>query len=240
MIRFKQGCLSVLLLLSSKVLAIAERNVSFDMGFGVPQLIYAQTQANVSHHWQVGFGYGILPGFSTLASQVSIPTITVNMGVAGDFDIQPTMAAALSAWSPFVRYYPTDSNFYIQLSLLFWKVSADLTGALTQAATGIYGGNVTGAVAIYQTVPTLGVGHVFAGKEYFINVLLGFSYFGPSLTSVSVVSGIPAALGGAALQSTVESTVSDALSTAANQATDQIRTQFPVLPSLSISMGIFL
>jgi hypothetical protein len=67
-----------------------------------------------------------------------------------------------------------------------------------------------------------------------------FSYFGPSLTSVSVVSGIPAALGGAALQSTVESTVSDALSTAANQATDQLRTQFPVLPSLSISMGIFL
>lgn len=236
----KQGCVIILLLLSANLFAIAERNVSIDMGFGVPQLVYAQTQANVSHHWQVGLGYGIMPGFSQVASQVDVPSITVNMGVAGDFDVKPAISATLAAWSPFIRYYPTDSNFYIQLSLLFWKMSADVTGALTQSATGIYGGNIVGAVAIYQTVPTMGVGHVFAGKEYFINVLLGFSFFGPSLTSVDVVSGIPTALGGAALAATVESTVSDAISTAANQAATEVRTRFPVIPSLSISMGIFL
>ena len=232
----------LLLLLGSAVTqAIIPRNVSVDVGFGVPHLIFGQGIVKISDHWQLGLGYGIIPGLAAMGENVKLNEQHITLGGATQAVITPTLNVGLNTLLPFVRYFPRDNNFYVQATYVMLQVKSEVSGTMkTDDALAAEVGLITGTANVTQPVPTLSVGHVWAGQAYFCDLSLGFSFFLPASASIELSTLIPDALGGSSGNEAAINQLSSQMTTQINDATSSYRSRFPVLPSLSFTFGIML
>lgn len=231
----------LLLLASGVTQAIIPRNVSVDVGFGVPHLIYGQGVVKVSDHWQVGLGYGMIPGLAAMGENIKLEEQQVTLGGTTQAVITPTLNIGLNTLLPFVRFFPRDNNFYIQATYVMWQVKSEVSGTMkTDDVLAAEVGLITGTANITQPIPTVSVGHIWAGQAYFCDLSLGFSFFLPASASIELNTLIPDALGGAAGNEAAINQLSSQMTTQINDATSGYRSRFPVLPSLSFTFGIML
>ncbi len=214
------------------------RVLGFDLGGGVPELVAADVQVLFARHWQIGLGYGILPGFTSIPN-IKIPDQSLNLSV-GTFTLSSQVSASLDMLTPFLRYFPTERNFYLQAAFSMLRAGFTVDGTIKDSSGNAIGGTIDASVNVIQPVPTLSLGHIFASQAYFINLNLGVSFLLAPWVSTTVTGAIPSLLGGNAanqaainsVQSKVSSTISDALRTAQQQVF--------LIPSITITAGIFL
>lgn len=225
------------LFFSGQAIAIIERNVSVDFGFGTPQLVFAEAQAKISEHWQGGLGYSV-SGFVPIPAYLLPSTTVLNTGPAGNLNFTPNVQPSLSGLTPFIRYFPSENNFYFQFAVHLLQLSGKVTGVLTSSDPLIpLAVNLTGNVSVLQTIPTISIGNIFAGKVYYINVSLGISFFSMAFADASIDGSIPDALGGQALMTQVATQLSTQMQTQVNTITALLKNQYPILPSINITLG---
>ena len=225
----------VALWISVPAQALLERALSFDVGFGVPQFLALQGNVLVSKHWQVGVGYGYAPQFNLNSGVVPNQSITISgIPVVATF----TPSINIDMISPFVRFFPGESNFYFQFMYGILRTKAVLSGKLTALGGAIPFDAVLGVDGtVIQTLPTLSIGSVFAGKLYFLNLSLGVTVLGSTSVSFASQTTIP---GGTSDDKNVLDQASANASNAANNAVNKVRTEAPLIPSVFFSMGIFI
>ncbi len=102
------------------------------------------------------------------------------------------------------------------------------------------GGEVNADVIFRQTLLTISIGYLFMGRFFFVNFSLGVSWVGSFSSSETVNALIPDAVGGAeANQAAIDQLQGDIQSQGTAAATD-LRTRFPIFPSLALSFGFQL
>lgn len=235
------GTCLILLLFVRPAVALIPRNVSVDVGFGIPHLIFGQGIVKISDHWQMGVGYGLIPGAAAAGKGIKLDDQVFALQDGTEVGMTPVLNLNFNTLLPFIRYFPRDNNFYVQATYAMLQLGAEISGTLkTNDALGATVGLVTGTATITQPVPTLSVGHVWAGKVYFCDLSLGLSFFLPASASITLKSLIPDALGGSEGNETAINQLGNDLASQLNDNTGTYRDQFPVLPSLSLTFGIML
>ena len=221
--------------------AIPPRNVWVDAGFGFPNLMFGEIQAKVNENWQVGFGYGFVPGLTSQMTTLTFEEQTVTLGAAGDFTIEPTAAMGLHSFVPFIRYFPGPSNFYVQLGVNLLQVSADITGPLVSTDPLFPAAALVNAtVKMILPVPTISVGDIWAGEIYFFAINIGISYFMNPFSSVTINGGFPEALGDEESNQAALNELATGFTNGFASQLATFRTQYPVVPSINICFGFIL
>jgi len=217
------------------------RVLSLDVGMGVPVIANAEVSVLFAEHWQIGFGYGYVPGLSSL-SAISVPTQTLSLnGLPDSFSVTPKLTASLDMLTPFLRFFPTERNWYFQLSYSILRMNMGISGTIEDATTGQgIGGVITGSVSVWQPIPTISMGHIFASKEFFVNLSLGVSFLMSPWVSVSVGGAIPDALGGTSANQGAITNMQNNMSDSIQKSVDTARQQITLIPSILISAGLFL
>lgn len=222
--------------------ALPDRTVSFDLGVGVPELLSLHAQVQAMPRLQVGLGYSYIPQSLIPPDLIRVGGGQINLADGKSYLLNPTVSPSALYFTPFVRYYPSSGNFYFQLSYSFFRMTGHLLSGLREvgSSTDLAGALVTSDVVITQHLPTLGIGHVFSGKVYFFNVFIGAAWLGSVSTSVTVQSNLPPSVGGdIANQSAVEESKAD-LQRKTEARVAELRRDWPLLPSIFLSFGIFL
>lgn len=232
---------SVLLaLFAVSAAALPERNVSLDIGAGLPNTAFAEAQVLVTPRLQFGFAYGMLPVVDALLSSFQLPSQDFNLATGIPARVTPSLTGSFSTLSPFVRYYPRENNFYLQFSLTLIQLKLKVTGDLTEQITGQKVGLIGANLTVTQPLPTLSVGYLFSGHEYYINFSIGASFFTSAFTSIELTGLIPDALGGTDGNQSALGQIRDSFNEGVNNATAEFRNAYPIMPSLIISFGFNL
>jgi len=238
------GCLSILALgffLPLRAKALPERVMSFDIGAGVPQILALQGQVMALTHWQIGFGYGILPGGNSMMPAVKVPAQSVTTSGAGTITITPTLTPTFNTLSPFIRFYPTERNFYIEFAYTMLRLSMNLSSTLTASGSGFdfSGSGISGNVTLLQAMPTISLGHCFQSKLFFFNLSIGASFIASLSSTVTLNSSLPAGLDASTNQAILNG-AQDGVNKAAQEAVSTFRKQFLFIPSLMLGIGVLI
>lgn len=217
------------------------RVLALDIGAGVPVVAAGEISVLFAEHWQVGFGYGYVPGLSAL-SNVKVPdqTVTLN-GIPDSLTFSPKFNASIDMLTPFLRFFPTERNFYFQVAYSVLRMNMTVSGPLKDSATGTeIGGALSGTVGVTQPVPTLSLGHIFASREFFVNISLGVSFLLSPSVNVALGGTIPDALGGSSGNQDAINKAQSQLADSIQHSVDTARQQITLIPSVLISCGVFL
>lgn len=218
-----------------------DKILGVDFGFGIPQLIAAQAQLMVLPHFQFGLSYGMVPGSMSFTPQLSLDDRTASFADGNDYQITPEVSTSLASVCPFVRYYPTDRNFYVQLTYGLLRSSSDISSPLTSSdGQTIPGATLTGKVIYTQSLPTLTIGHVFSADTFSINLGMGISVLDSLSTEVSLSGTIPDALGGASGNSDAFDSFESEIALASQRAGRELRQKAVIIPSLFITFGFYI
>lgn len=227
--------------------ALPERPMSIGFGFGLPDLVAATADiVALPPRWQIGFGFGIDGGFAggllpvnRLLSEAS-QTRSITLFDGREYQLTPEAdPASVNMMLPYLRFYPTQSNFYLQLTWALLRMSTHFTSTIRDVGTGTnIAALLTGDIAFVQQVPTFSIGNVFHSKAFFVNVRLGVSILFTTSCHVSLSASLPDSVGGLDSNKealgTVQTQLSDAVVNAAQQAKDQVF----VIPSIAVSTGV--
>jgi hypothetical protein len=214
------------------------RVVGIDIGGGVPELVAADVQVLVASHWQIGMGYGFIPGLGPISS-LKIPDQSINLSV-GTFSVSSQVSASLSMLTPFIRYFPTERNYYLQFAFSMLRAGFTVNSAIEDSFGAPLGATITANVNVIQPVPTLSLGHIFASQAYFLNLNLGVSFLLSPWVSSSISGSIPDILGGTTANQAAINSLQSKISSAVTNALQSAQQQVFLIPSITITFGIFL
>lgn len=244
------GPLLLLLVLTvpTAATAIPERTVSIGVGAGVPEVVFGAIDVAASRHWQLGFSYGIDGGLLGQAlrfddlRQTAGQTRNVVLSDGRTYEITPQLdPLQFTMISPSVRFFPTDRNFYFQLSWTLLRLSSAFTGGIADPALGIaLEGVVFGTMSYLQHMPTLSIGHIYASKAFFINIRLGASLPFTSTLSVTARAQLPTIVGGTAPNQAAIDSLANQMAADALQSVEDAKREIFIVPSAAITAGFFL
>lgn len=231
----------------SAALAVPERTVSIGVGAGAPEIIFGAVDVNASRHWQVGLSYGLDGGLLAQALTEGLRTSAetprnIVLSDGRTYVVTPQLdPLQFSVITPTIRWFPTERNFYFQLSWTMLRLSSSFTSGLADPALGIsLDGVVFGTVSYLQHMPTLSIGHIFASKAFFFNIRLGASL--PFTTSLSLTTRaqLPTLVGGLGPNQQAIQGFSDQVAAEALQAIEQAKREVLLIPSVAFTAGFFL
>ncbi len=222
--------------------ALPERVGSIDIMMGPPQIVALEAQVVLWKHWQVGFGYGIIPGVGpALSNIINIPSEQYTIPGGSIYKLVPSATYGLSSLSPFIRFFPRDDNFYIQLTYGFLRATADVTATLSPVSTTLpISGSLSGNITVLQSVPTIAVGNLWMSKAFFFNLSLGASFFFTTTASVTLSGFVPDASSSTSSNQAAINTVTTQLQNSIVQSVNSVKSQLFLIPSINFAMGIVL
>ncbi len=228
-----------MLLMHRSAFAIPDRALSFDVGLGLPELLFLHGQVQAMKRWQFGVGYSYLPPNGFLGKTMTGEPTTITLADGLNYATSPTLVPTANYISAFVRFFPAENNFYFQLTYSLLQMNAHITSGLENSAVSemLVGALVTADVVFKQAVPTVSIGYLFMGRFFFANICLGASWIGPLRTSVTVNALIPDGVGGSAGNQEALSQFQNDLTQQGTLASADLRSRFPIFPSLSLSFG---
>lgn len=235
-------------LLCSNLWSMPERTVSVGVGAGVPEVVFGAIDVAASRHWQLGFSYGIDGGllgqalnFDKLRQDAQTPR-AVTLADGRTYLVTPKLdPLQFTMISPSVRFFPTDRNFYLQLSWTLLRLASGFTSGLADPSLGIsLDGVMYGSVNYLQHMPTLSVGHVWASKAFFFNIRLGASMPFTTTLSVTAKAQLPVLLGTAAANQAAIQGFADKVAADAVKSIEDAKKQAPIIPSIALTAGFFL
>jgi len=231
----------MILLYSTAAMPIPERAISFDIGAGVPQLAALGGQVTLLDWFQLGFGYGLMTSSWVGLPSITLPTESISFAEGGNFFVQGQVSAtvnnySLSSISPYIRFFPTERNFYIQFMYTILQASTGLSANL-QALGEQFDNALQVSATFTQAIPTLSIGHIFSGALYFINFNLGVSLISTSSVSVDVGGNVPDSLGGTAANQAALNKIAADIQSDTQQAADKAKNPTTIIPSLYVSFG---
>jgi len=226
--------------LGEPAFALPERVLSFDVGTGSPELVFAHTQVQVWKRWQFGVGYSYIPNVPPLGQAMQGPSTTLTLADGFQYETSPTIVPRASFFSGFVRYFPAENNFYFQLSYSLAQMTAHVTTGLENSAlsTSLVGALIEADIVFRQAIPALSIGYLFQGKFFYFNISLGAAWVGAFTTSMTVNALIPDLAGGATGNQAALTQLQQDLQARGVEAAASLRQRFPILPSLLVSFGI--
>jgi hypothetical protein len=228
--------------------AMPERTVAIGVGAGVPEVVFGSIDVAASRHWQIGLSYGVDGGL--LGQALGFDGLRTSAQAGRDivlsdgrtYRITPQLdPLAFSVWTPSVRFFPTERNFYFQLSWTLLRLGSTFQSGIADPVLGIaLDGVLFGTVSYVQHLPTLFIGHVWSSKAFFFNVRLGASF--PFVTSLTITTRaqLPAIVGGVGPNQQAIQAFSDELAAEAVRAVDEAKREIPVIPSVALVAGFFL
>jgi hypothetical protein len=232
----------ILLFVSKPVKAAnLERAVWFDMGFGVPQTMSIEAQVRVFQRWQLGLGYGVASLVaSNLGLSFPLPTQTGSLATGETFTMTPIATPTTSLWTPFLRFYPGEDNFYFQFSYNLFTLDTLIDGTLTEQLSGIEAGLISAKVTLYQPLATVGIGNVYMSKIFFFNISIGATFIMTPWTTVTMSSLIPDVFGGNAGNQVLLDSLNSSFQTTVRNSVDLIRNQLFLIPSIQLAFGFLI
>ena len=242
--------LSLLFLLARPAAALPERPVTVGLALGVPELLAVEgTVLAIPKRIQLGFGYGMDGGFtSTLFPEAK--SFLIRVIVSRDipfadgnvYRVDPSVdPVGIAMWTPFVRVFPTDRNFYFQLTWAMLRMGTEFSSKLVDPSTGnSLDGVVTGSVKFVQQIPTLALGHVFMSKAFFVDVRIGAAIMFTSSVAVDLKAAIPSNLGGTEANAAALKSLTQQLEDLIIRGATDIKKQVDIIPSFVLSFGIIL
>lgn len=211
-----------------------DRIFSVAIGFGLPQLLLAQAQGWLYSRWQVGFGYGLVPGFNP---SLSIADQTFKILDNKDGTVSATPKASLSTWNPFIRFFPADDNFYIQYMHTMLRIDVNVPARVAVQDISDNLGLVTGKVLFTQHLPTLSVGHFWQSNLWFVNVTLGASFFWLTTTSTEIDGFLPEGTGTVEERQQALDRIEKEFESNVVKSMDGFKTLVKIIPSVSLTFG---
>lgn len=224
---------------SLKSWGLPDRIVTVDLGVTFPQLSFIQGEVLAWKHWQLGLGLGMLPDAAFPTIKLREQTFSITDGV--QYLSKPSVRPNLSSLTPFIRYFPGQNNFYLQVSYTMLRFNAFLKTTLQSVNMPISTyGILSGSFSLTQTIPTFSIGNLFMGKVYFFNVSLGASVLS-SIWCRGGLDGLIPDLASDSVQSELK------LKEMGNQMCETIVSEFNkqktdiiILPSIALTFGISL
>ncbi len=241
-LRLTQFVALLLCLTHRSASALPERVLSFDVGLGIPELLFLHGQVQAARRWQFGVGYSYIPAAGVLGKSMDLPSTTLTLADGISYATTPTLVPKLSYLSAFVRFFPAENNFYFQFTYSRAQLTATVSSGLenTILSEFLVGALVSADVVFKQAIPTVSIGYLFMGKFFFANFSLGVSWISTLTSAVTINAVIPDALGGTAGNQAALDQFQTNLQNQGNTAASSLRTRFPVFPSLTISFGFQL
>lgn len=229
----------VFFLMHRSAFALPDRPLSFDIGLGMPEVLFLHGQVQAMKRWQFGVGYSYLPTGGFLGQTITGNPTSITLADGLSYATSPTVVPTANYLSAFVRFFPAENNFYFQFTYSLLQMNAHVTSGLenTDLATILTGALVSADVVFKQILPTVSIGYLFMGRFFFANVALGASWVGTLSTKVTVNALIPDAVGGSAGNQQALTQFQTDIERQGRLAVADIRTRFPIFPSLSVSFG---
>ena len=213
------------------------RGLSVDFGVGLPQIAQVNGEAAFLDWLQVGFGFGMLNSSWVGLPGIKLPEKSVTIK-GNPFVFSGDASWTIQSLSPFIRVFPIERNFYVQLTYNMMRVSAIMDSDLVGTALTITDA-VRAKATVTQAIPTLSIGHIFSGELYYINLAMGFSVIGTTSVDVEVTGNVPEAIGDSNTASEFQKQKDD-IAKAAQDSAGAIRGEVQVLPSIYLGIGFNL
>lgn len=223
-----------------------ERSVSLGIGAGVPEIVFGALDFRASRHWQLGLSYGIDGGLLGQAfdglRQSAQQTRNIVLADGRTYQVTPSLdPLQFSMISPSVRFFPTDRNFYIQLSWTMLRLSTGFSGGVADPLLGIaLSGVLYGNVDYLQHMPTLSIGHIWDSKAFFFNVRLGASLPFTTTLSVTAKASLPSIVGSPAANQTAVQSFANQVAADAAASIEKAKHDLFIVPSIALTAGFFL
>lgn len=239
---------TLLCLLCTQSLARPERTMSLDLAFGIPQVAWANGSVLVWKNVQVGFGYTYVPTSSVFGASFELDPIELELADGNTYETTPSVTPGAGILSPFIRFFPTDSNFYISFQYTYIQLTAQLEGSFRNTnlpiPISLGGALLTGNIKVKQFLPTFGVGYLAIGRRVFFNLFIGGTVFGNISTSSNVEIYLPEEVGGlignAAVVEELNQNLNTELRDFTNEAIQDIKGTYPFLPAIQLAFGFFI
>ncbi|MBI4404427.1 MAG: hypothetical protein HY537_09715 [Deltaproteobacteria bacterium] len=217
------------------------RTLAIDIGAGMPQLLTLQGAVLVINKFQLGFSYGLIPSNNFLGPDIDLPANEVTLANGQSYTVRPKASVGLSSMMPFIRYFPSQTNFYVQLGWALFKTKINVHGNFQELSGNVIDDAlVSGVATLTQSLPTLSIGHVFTTNIYFFNISLGASFFGTLYTDFGLAGVLPEAMGGNAGNQVALGELKKRMDIEINKAFDEHKAKILFIPSVLVSFGIIL
>lgn len=212
---------------------------SLEIGAGLPQLISLQTDIAAGNSFEFGVGAGIAPVSGRVNDKLGSTTANVDLGNTHSYQLQPSTTFNLVGFYPFLRYYPWNSNFYLQAAfevLIGWSKFGGTLQDLTSNQS--YSDVITGSFSTIKSSFTLSIGYrPSVTSDFFMNFGLGVSWYHDFSYDLSVGGTLPSGL---TATPAGQQRFNQAVANLQNQLSgtlDQYRSTPAFLPSATFSLG---
>lgn len=218
--------------------AVPDRLFEFGIAVGAPIFASPEIGLQVLKKIQVGSYFGLVP--SGIIPRFNLPSITEEFFDGFTYLLRPNGDTSLLMVSPFIRFFPTERPFYLQLTWSVARSTHNIISDLTETATGIAipDATVSSLVTLTEMLPTISVGYFFWRHVYFFNISLGATFLLTPTATATLSAELPLGMGGTVANQAVLNNIQTQINTAMNQAITQVRNYLPFVPSLMISTGI--
>ncbi len=224
---------------ASPIHARPEKTCMAELGVGLPIITTASGSVMVRPWLQAGLGYGYTPA-TTFNPSVNIDPVRVTLADGNEYKLVGTPSTVLSMLHPYVRIFPTEDNFYIQLSYDVLRVQTTIVTSLYQGDTESLPSALTVLATFRQPLPTISIGRMFVGKIYVINFSMGATYVMNGSADIKITSALPVSVGADVLNLTPLQEVKDKANEAAISVSTELRNKFPFIPSIYLSIGFVI
>ncbi len=232
------------LLFINKSFAVPPRNVSLDLGLGSPQILFVGANVVISSHFQGGLSYTPIPNSILFHGGFDLSSYSLNIEHSGTviekFTITPHVNPSLLFLSPYLRFFPTSSNFYIQFSYPLIIINATISGTFKpESGDPTLLASVSSKITLIQPLPTISIGHIFCSKLFFINLSIGASFLTRISTSIEI-SGIFSDVFNSQSTNEVLQELKSNFENETNTLANEFKKNLFLIPSINISFGIML
>lgn len=211
-----------------------------DIGGGLPALMVATGSVMVRPWLQLGLGYGYTPFSTSYKPNVDVQRVTMKLADGNEYYLKGEPDTTFDMLHPYIRIFPTENNFYVQLSYTMFRAKTTFAANLMQDDTTAFPDALTMKVTFTQPMPTLSIGRMFIGKIYVINFSLGASFVMNGSADVRVDSRLPISVGADTLNEGALAQAKADVNDAAKRVSEELRKQFLFLPSIHFSIGFVL
>jgi len=174
-----------------------EKSFGVDVAGGFPQFIGLEFTYLKWSNIVPGIGFGSAPINGILNSAVHLPTVPVNFSLPDTYNLYPNANYSLYSTLIFVKYFFSNSGFFLDALLSSFTFNANIQGNLKDENTGITtSGAINGSATLTQLMVGLTVGYQFLiQSSFFIEFAAGGGYLLPPIYSTSI-SGTAASIVG--------------------------------------------
>ena len=239
----KSTLLILLCVMPLQAIALSEKDIAtIDVGGGVPTMLAIEASVIPLKRLHLGVGYGLFPGVATGGLAIKLKGGNTATLINGTFiRLDPHLDHTFSSLSPFVRYFPNESGFYVQAMLSMFYTKSSFTNNLrTIFGEDIEGGNIYGSINNTILMPTLSIGHLLKKDLFFLNVNIGLTYIYDISSTMELSATIPDSYGGASNNQSALTKLQNELGAESTKELNRYREDNKFIPSFTVAIGMYL